>query len=80
MIDHEFLILHGVRKSDFFETQVFSGITALTAFNRNANGVNGVPCRYKGVNGVLLVGKKALTAFCLQVNGVSGVYATISEK
>ena len=90
MIDHEFLILHGVRKSDFLETQVFSGITALTAFNRNANGVNGVPCRYKGVNGVpcrykgvngvLLVGKKALTAFCLQANGVTGVYATISEK
>ena len=44
-------------------TQVFSGITALTAFNRNANGVNGFRCRYKGVNGVLLVGIKALTAF-----------------
>ena len=55
MIDHEFLILQGVRKSDFLYTQVFSGITALTAFNRNANGVNGVPCRYKGVNGVMLV-------------------------
>ena len=55
MIDHEFLILHGVRKSDFLKTQVFSGITALTAINRNAKGVNGVPCRYKGVNGVLLV-------------------------
>ena len=33
----------------------FSGITALTAFNRNAIGVNGVPCPYEGVNGVLLV-------------------------
>ena len=55
MIDHEFLILHGVRKSDFLLTQVFPGIAALTAFNQNANGVNGVPYRYKGVNGVLLV-------------------------
>ena len=52
MIDHEFLILHGVKKSDFLYTQVLSGITALTAFNRNAKGV---PCRYKGVNGVLLL-------------------------
>ena len=30
----------------------FSVITALTAFNRNGSGVNGSPCRYKGVNGV----------------------------
>ena len=52
MIDHEFLILHEVRKSDFLLTQVFSGITALAALNRNANGVNGVPCWCKGVNGV----------------------------
>ena len=55
MIDHEFLILHGVRKSDFLKTQVFPGMTALTALNRNAKGVNGVPCWYKGVNSVLLV-------------------------
>ena len=68
MIDHEFFILHGVRKSDFLKTQVFSGITALTAFNRNANGV---PCQYKGVNGALLVGIKALTAFNRKSSGVN---------
>ena len=55
MIDHGFFILHGVKKSDFLLTQVFSGMTALAAFNRNANGVDGVPGRYKGVSGVLLV-------------------------
>ena len=32
----------------------FSGITALTAFNWNAKGVNGGLSRDKGVNGVLL--------------------------
>ena len=55
MIDQEFLILQGVRKSSFLYTQIFSGITALTALNWNANGVNGVLCRYKGVNGVSFV-------------------------
>ena len=69
MIDHEFLNLHGVRKSEFLLTDFLSGITALTALNWNANGVNDVPCRYKGVNGVLL-----------EVNGVSCVYATMPEK
>ena len=33
----------------------FSGKAALMVFNRNAKGVNGVACQYKGVNGVLLV-------------------------
>ena len=37
-----------------YDVCFFSGITALTAFNRNTKGVNGVPCRYKGVKGVLL--------------------------
>ena len=55
VIDHEFLILHGVRNSHFLQTQAFSGITTLPALNRNAKGVNDVPCRYKGVSGVLLV-------------------------
>ena len=54
LIKHEFLILHVMRNLDFLWTHVFSGTTALTAFNRNAKGVNGVLCRYKGVNGVLL--------------------------
>ena len=44
LIDYEFLIFHNV---------IFSGITALTAFNRNDKGVTAV-----------LVGIKALTAFC----------------
>ena len=30
-----------------------SGISALMASNRNAGGVNGDPCRYKGVIGGL---------------------------
>ena len=59
MIDREFLILHGVRKSGFLKTQVFFGITALTALNRNFSDVNGVPCRYKGVNGVQLEKKRS---------------------
>ena len=37
-----------------FYRRAFAGITALTALNRNAKGINGVPCRYKGFNGVLL--------------------------
>ena len=52
LINHEFLILHDVRKRFF--NALFSGVTALTALNRYAGGVNGGPCRYKGVNGVLL--------------------------
>ena len=73
MIDNEFLILHGVRKSDFLKTQVFSDITALTAFKRNANGVNGVPCRYRGVKGVLLVGINALTAFACKLTALAAL-------
>ena len=38
------------------------------------NSVNGVPCRYKGVNGVFFVGIKALTAFNRKNSGVNGVF------
>ena len=55
MIDREFLIFQGVRNSDFLLTHGFFDIPALRAFNWNAKGVNGVPCCYKSVNGVLLV-------------------------
>ena len=41
----------------------FSGIRALTAISRNAKGVNGVLCRYKSVNGILLQVLAALVAF-----------------
>ena len=41
-------------KFNFLVDVYFSGITALRAFNRNADGVNGSLRQYKGVNGVLL--------------------------
>ena len=34
-------------------------------------------CRYKGVNGVLLVGIKALTAFFCRYKGVNGVFLSV---
>ena len=46
---------------------MFNFSVVLAGHDRNTNGVNGIPCWYKGVNGVLLVGIKALTAFCLSV-------------
>ena len=33
-------------------------MTALKALNQNARGVDGDPCRYKGVNGVPLKNKR----------------------
>ena len=49
--------------------RIFSDITALTAFNRNASGVNAV-----------FVGIKALTAFYYKITGVSGFYAAMLKK
>ena len=55
MIDCEFLILHGVRKSVFCRHKFFSGMTALTVF------LVGI----KALTAFFFVGIKALTAFCL---------------
>ena len=65
MVDHEFLILHGVihgvilhgEIQNFVDTCVF-GIKTLTAFNQNAKGAHGVPFWYKGVNSVLLASER----------------------
>ena len=38
--------------------EIFSGISALTAFNRKAKGVNDGPCRYKVVKGIFLLESK----------------------
>ena len=50
----DFLIAHDVKNVKNFRSSVFSGITALTAFNRNAKGVNGGSFWYKGANSILL--------------------------
>ena len=52
--NHDFLVLQDKRISDFSQTRFLSGIAALTAFNRNASGVNGSSCRYKGVEGIVV--------------------------
>ena len=51
--NHNFLILHDVRNLGFHVDAFSSGITVLTAFNRNSRGLSGSPCQYKGVKSVL---------------------------
>ena len=50
LFEGDFLIPHDLEKCRRF----FPGRAALTSFNRITKDVNGVPCRYKSVHGVLL--------------------------
>ena len=50
--DHDLLINQDLRYSNSLLTHFVSDISVLTAFNRNATGVNGDPCLYTGVRGV----------------------------
>ena len=75
LIKHEFLIVYDVRKLDFLNIRFFSGITALTEFNRNASGLNSGPCRYRGIKGVLLQKLAALLAFTPLYQKTCGVFS-----
>ena len=52
--DEDILIPQDVKKNRNCSFNFFSGVTALKAFCQTAEGVSNCPCRYKGINGVLL--------------------------
>ena len=69
-----FLIFHDIKKLEFFVEALFSGITALTAFKRNAKGVNGGSCLHKSVYGIFAGKLAALVAFTPLYGNNNGVF------
>ena len=72
---HAFLVVHHVGNVNFLLARLFSVMLALKAVDRKDRGVNGGPCRYKGVKGVLQKSYRALNRFHHCTRKIAAAYS-----